>query len=120
MLLHKNKHSGSYIEIQYCRLDADDMKKLVSADSISHWQEDSLFVADENMFYNEYSHVFTDGIYNNLDSGTVDLYGINYYSADVLKTVIHRIRTQKPLEYEILLDWLLAAEGYNGIYILGL
>ena len=58
--------------------------------------------------------------HKNEHSGTVDLYGINYYSADVLETVIHRLRTKKPREYEILLDWLLAAEGYNGVYILGL
>ena len=80
---------------------------------------DSLYVSDENAFYQEYGHIFDCGTYNNLETGPVDLYGINYYSVSLMDTIIERIRESKPADYTVLVDWLERAKGYNGFYILG-
>lgn len=70
-------------------------------------------------FYNEYSEIFSCGIYNNLSSGVVDLSGLNYYSSDLTDIIIEKIKDEKPLDYEVLLDWLIKSKAYNGFYILG-
>ena len=113
-------YGGSdFIELQFCRLPADTpIKKLVDSDV--YWLDDSLYVDDENLFYDEYSEIFSCGIYNNLSSGVVDLYGLNYYSPDLTDTIIEKIKQKKPLDYEMLLDWLNKSKAFNGFYILGL
>lgn len=112
---------SAFIEIQYCRLPAKtDIREIVSVDSIVNWQDDSLYVPDENRFYIRYSNIFTGGVYNNLHTGPVDIYGINYYSPEHVSAIIERLETIQPADYEMLLNWLKKAEDYNGIYILGL
>ena len=116
----RRDYGGSdFIELQFCRLPAyTSIKKLVDNDI--YWQEDSLYIDDENLFYKEYSEFFSCGIYNNLSSGVVDLYGLNYYSPDLTDIIIEKIKNTKPLDYEVLLDWLNKSKAYNGFYILGL
>lgn len=113
--------SSARIEFQFCQLPANTkLKKIVAVDSIDHRQKDSLYVLDENLFDREYSRIFDCGIYNNLKSGTVDLYGINYYSPDLLDFLIARITEEKPYDYEVLLEWLERDKSFNGFYILGI
>ncbi|MBR4035159.1 MAG: hypothetical protein IKJ05_00320 [Oscillospiraceae bacterium] len=112
---------SAFIEIQYCRLPAKtDIREIVSVDSILNWLDDSLYVPDENRFYTRYSNIFTGGVYNNLHTGPVDVYGINYYSPEHVYAIIESLKKTQPADYEILLDWLKKAEAFNGIYILGL
>ena len=61
----RRDYSGSdFIELQYCGLPADTpIKKLVN--SKVHWRDDSLYISDENLFYNEYREIFSCGVYNN-------------------------------------------------------
>lgn len=104
-------YGGSdFIEIQFCKLPfntkSDDITYL---DNINHWQNDSLYVADEEMFYKEYCCIFD----------TLDIFGINYYSAKLIDTIIEKLGATKPVEYDILLKWLNKAKTYNGFYILG-
>ena len=111
---------SAFIEIQFCKLPVrSSIKSIVDVSSIKNWQSDSLYVSDENAFYQEYGHIFDCGTYNNLETGPVDLYGINYYPASLTDTIIERIRESKPADYTVLVDWLERAKGYNGFYILG-
>lgn len=114
---------SAFIEIQYCRLKpATKIKKIVSLSAIKHWKDDSLYVYADDIdeFYSNYRDIFCGGTYNNEESGDIDLYGINYYSPKQLTEIIDKIKKQKPLDYEILLEWLERATDYNGIYILGI
>lgn len=118
----RRKFGGSaFIEIQFCKLPkGTDTKECVSVDNIENWKNDSLYVSDENEFYKEYSTILDCGIYNNLQSGTVDIYGINYYSPSATALITKRIKERKPKDCDILTNWLLKAKDYNGIYILGI
>jgi hypothetical protein len=94
------------------------VETLVNSDV--HWQDDSLYVDDENKFYKEYSSIFDCGVYNNLSSGTVDVYGLNYYSPEKTDIIIDKLGREKPCDYQMLLDWLEKSKEYNGFYILGI
>lgn len=60
------------------------------------------------------------GTYNNLKTGLVDIYGINYYKPDLVETIISKILTNKTTDYEIIIEWLSKAISYNGFYVLGI
>ncbi len=111
-----------FIEIQYCKFPAGTSVKQIVSVSIDHWYDDSLYISgdDENEFYDEYSSIFDCGIYNNLKTGTVDLYGINYYKPELIQPLIEKICKKEPADYKKLADWLDKAKQYNGFYILGL
>ena len=111
---------SAFIEIQFCKLPVrSSITSIVDVSSIKNWQNDSLYVSDENAFYQEYGHIFDCGTYHNLETGPVDLYGINYYPASLTDTIIERIRESKPTDYTVLVDWLERTKDYNGFYILG-
>ncbi len=116
----RRSYGGSaFVEMQFCKLPSGTaIKELV--DNINHWQNDSLYVNDENTFYQEYSDIFDRGIYNNLECGTVDIYGINYYAPFLTDQIIDRLRKNMPLEHEVLTEWLIKSKMYNGFYILGI
>lgn len=118
----RRNHSGSaFIEIQFCKLPEDcHIKKILESDSIKHWQNDSLYVSDESAFYKEYSQIFNCGVYNNLQRGTVDIYGVNYYEPFIINDITERLNEYKPTGYEVLTSWLEKAKEYNGFYILGI
>lgn len=113
--------SSASIEIQFCKFPAGTKtKELVTVRSIKHWQNDSLYVDDENSFYIEYSSIFDCGTYNNLKCGTVDIFGINYYAPSLTDSIIKRLHKDKPTDCETLVAWLIKSKEYNGFYILGL
>ncbi len=116
------KYGGSaFIELQFCKLPCGiSLSKIIDVDNIKHWMEDSLYIDDENEFYSEYRNIFNCGIYNNGDSGIVDIFGINYYSKNQIKKLIDAIIKEKPVDYELLVQWLEYAKQYNGFYILGI
>lgn len=120
----RRKYGGSaFIEIQFCKLPIGaGVKELVAVSSINHWQNDSLYVYIDNteVFLEEYGHIFTRGIYNNLESGNVDIYGINYYTPALTDSIIEKIRMEKPVDHKIVIEWLKRAKAYNGFYILGI
>ena len=117
----RNFGGSAFMEMQFCKMPYDTkINKLVAVDSINHWQNDSLYIEDEDAFYQEYSHIFNCGIYNNLKSGTVDIYGINYYAPSFLDSIIAKLQKDKPLDYKTLIAWLTKAKAYNGFYILGI
>lgn len=119
----RSKYGGSnFIEIQYCNVPPQTtVKELVAVNNIQNWKDDSLYVHmdDDNKFYQAYSHIFDCGTYNNLKTGTVDFYGINYYAPTMIESIIEKLNAEKPEDYEILAAWLAKAKTYNGFYILG-
>lgn len=115
----RNFGGSAFIEIQFCKMPhKTKTQKLVS--SIQHWQNDSLYINDEDTFYQEYSNVFNCGIYGNLKTGTVDIFGINYYASSLIDSIIAKLHKDKPLDYITLVEWLTKAKEYNGFYILGI
>ena len=80
---------------------------------------DSLYVSDIEAFDLAYSHILDCGIYNNLKSGSFDVFGINYYMPELIDEIIARILADKPKDYETLAGWLKLSKNYNGFYILG-
>lgn len=110
---------SAFIELQFCKLPENTpIKKIV--DTVKHWENDSLYIENDNFFYTEYSRFFDCGTYQNLERGTMDLYGINYYTPQQVHEIRQRIDSEKPTEYYILLKWMQKSETYNGMYILGL
>lgn len=129
MLLHifksqeeqRNLGGSAFIEIQFCKLPYETKtKNLVAVSSINDWQNDSLYIDDENLFYQEYSKFFNSGIYSNMKSGVVDIHGINYYAPSLVDSIIVKLQKGKPVDYEILIEWLTKSKEYNGFYILGI
>ena len=118
----RRKYGGSaFIEMQFCKLPVGTKtKKIVAVRSINNWQNDSLYIHDVDVFYQEYSQVFNCGIYNNLKSGRIDIFGINYYAPSFIDSIIERLYDEKPVDYESLAGWLNKAKQYNGFYILGI
>lgn len=119
----RESFGGSYFyEIQFCRLPQNTEIEIITAvGSSNHWLNDSLYVSgDDNCaFLQEYANIFDCGIYNNLETGTVDLYGINYYGPDLIDPLIAKLMEIKPTDYERLVEWLNTAKKYNGFYIFG-
>lgn len=120
----RRSYGGSgFLELQYCKMEnGTSEKKIVSVNSIHHWQDDSLYVfADDiEQFLQDYIDIFADGLYNNMQHGKVDVYGINYYTSSQINEYIRKIESNKPFEYSVLLNWLSRAPEYNGINILGI
>ena len=111
-----------FVELQYCKMRrGKKLKKLVSIRSIKSNQEDSLYISSDDMyeFFDCYSGIIKNGVYNNMRSGYIDLYGINYYSPDQTQDIISRLEQEKPKDYSDLLEWLKRGISYNGFYILG-
>ena len=94
--------------------------EIVAVENITNWQNDSLYVHEIADFISIYGKYFDDGIFNNLKSGSLDVYGINYYYSDFVKRLIERLLNDKPAEYNQFVNWLKQAEKYNGFYILGI
>lgn len=120
----RRKFGGScFIEIQYCCLPSSTkLKEIVSIEAVKHWKNDSLYVFgdDSDIFYSSYHSIITDGIYNNMGHGLMDLCGINFYSQQQMVQIIKRLEIEKPFEYQTLLNWLKAGSHFAGFYILGL
>ena len=118
----RRKFGGSaFLEIQFCRMPKETpIKEIVAVENIKSWQNDSLYVHEIADFISIYGKYFDDGIFNNLKSGSLDVYGINYYYSDFVKRLIERLLNDKPAEYNPFVNWLKQAENYNGFYILGI
>ena len=120
----RRKFNGSdFLEIQFCKMpQKTEVEIIIAVDSINHWLDDSLYVSgdDHNTFFQEYGGIFDCGIYNNLETGPIDICGINYYGPDLIDAIIKKLLTIRPTDHERLVDWLNTAKKYNGFYILGL
>lgn len=118
----RRAYGGSdFIEIQYCTLPNGTLDKEI-VDAVHNWDLSSLYIFGDDFqrFYNEYKEIIGNGLYCNLKEGFIDYCGINYYSPEKTIKIIERLKKCKPVEFEILLEWLLSGLNYNGFYILGL
>ena len=118
----RRAYGGSaFVEIQFCRLPSGTpIEKIVAVDSIKDFEDGSLYVDDENEFCRTYGDILDCGIYNNLKSGAVDPYGINYYTPEAVDLIVERLEAKKPEGYEAFLEWLEKAKACNGFYVLGI
>jgi len=120
----RRKFGGSaFIELQYCKLSAQTkLKKIVSIKAIQNWKDDSLYihVNDLDSFVESYGSILNTGTYNNMKSGVVDVFGINYYTIENVKQLIDVITNRKPQGHEKILSWLNRGLQYNGFYLLGI
>lgn len=119
----RRSFGSSFIEIQFCDMPKrSQIKELVSVDNIRGGRNDSLYVHedDDEAFFREYSRVFDCGTYNNLETGVMDLCGINYYAPNLIDLTLEKLRREKPQGCEVLAAWLARAKEHNGFYILGL
>ena len=120
----RRAYGGSaFIELQFCTLPSRArLKRIVNHCSIYDWKDDSLYIHDDDidLFWQNYSSVFDCGIYANLKTGPVDIFGINYYSPEQITFLLDKILDKKPMDYEVLVDWLSKAKTLNGFYILGI
>ncbi len=113
---------SDFLELQFCKLKkGTSIRSIVSTRNIVDWCNDSLYVSgdDTDVFYKQYKNVFKNGVYNNLKSGDIDFFGINYYSPELVEEMIKTIEANKPEDYTIILAWLNKAKDFNGVYILG-
>ena len=119
----RREYGGSdFIELQCCKLKrGTSIKKIISIDHIEHWKTDSLFLSGDDMdnFISLYSDIFNQGFYNNGKSGSLDLFGINYYPPELEEAIIKRLRERNSEDDRILTDWLMTADEHNDLYILG-
>ncbi|MGN0813865.1 MAG: hypothetical protein ACI4MH_01380 [Candidatus Coproplasma sp.] len=108
----RRKFGGSaFIELQYCTLKPETgIKKTVK--SHGYWADSSLYIhADDiDRFCSCYGEIF----------GKFDVYGVNYYTPAQVKDFVLKIEEIKPMDYEIILNWLKNCEHFNGFYILGI
>lgn len=114
---------SEFIELQYCMLKAGTSEhRIVAVHSVCNWKSDSLYVHADDIdeFLQNYNEVFIDGLYNNMQHGKIDPYGINYYSMLQTVAINKRLESLKPCDYQALSEWLNKKTGYNGIYILGI
>ena len=104
----------------HCGLNFPTSYEIIIIEDRSQGGNDSLYVSDENYFYEEYNNIFDYGIYSNLERGIVDIYGINYYPPELIEVIINKILKETPSDYKKLVEWLEKAKAYNGFYILGI
>lgn len=118
----RKKGGSDFLEIQFCKMPRNTkLETVVAVDSINHWRDDSLYICgdDANVFLKEYGCIFDCGIYNSLETGMVDPFGINYYRAESIGAIVAKLLERKPTDYEKLVAWLNNGKKYNGFYILG-
>ena len=111
------------MELQYCKAKRDtEIKHLYAVHNIRHWANDSLYIyeGDTKVFYSAYASLLGEVFYNNGRRGKIDLCGINYFTPQDATSAAERIKTEKPIEYDIFLTWLQKGEKYNGFYLLEL
>lgn len=111
---------SSYVELQFCKMPLNSkIESIVTVDNIKNWELDSLYINEYEDFSMIYGNIFDCGIYSNMQNGTVDIYGINYYKPELVDMIISKIKNKKPEDYLVLLKWLENVKNYNGFYILG-
>ena len=103
---------SAFLEIQFCKLAVGTpKKKLNSVNDIDNWKNDSLYIYVDYLdtFFQEYNSILN-----------CDVCGFTYYEPSSINTIIEKIHSSKPIEYERFTSWLNEAKKYNGFYILGI
>ena len=118
----KNFGGTAFMELQYFTLRPEtEIKKIVGVGAHGNWMDSSLYIYldDIESFCSNYGDIFYGGTYNNLHQGMLDINGINYYTPAQAKEILLKIEGKKPLDYEVISEWLKNGKQYNGFYVLG-
>ncbi len=112
--------SSDFIELAFCRLPAVASLDAVVA-AFAFRQDDSLYVKGDDMtaFRRDYGDILGSGVYQNLQSGPVDCWGLNYYAPELIPGMAARLAAARPEGWQILAAWLQQARLYRGFYVLG-
>ena len=116
-------NSTAFLEIQFCKInDKKWGKKEFEVRNIKYGAQDSLYVYhfDIDEFLAEYGEIFVQGEYVNHKTGYIDPFGVTYFPKERIDDFIQRIFVSRPIDYEIMIEWLNEALKYNGINFLGL
>lgn len=120
--LEKGKNTD-YIEIQICMADVNTSPyELVNIKNIHFGLSSSIYIDFKNyeQFFQKYNIYFNNALHANLEENELDPYGINYFSVDKTIHIIDKIKNDKPLEYDKIINFLNKAKDNNGFYILGI
>lgn len=112
----------AYVEFQFCRLPVGTpARELVSVENIDHWADDSLYVHvdDWDAFWPAYGPVLDGGLHEDMTTGPLDAWGINYYAPAMAEQILTRLCELCPPEHGTLTAWLSRARECNGFYVLG-
>ncbi len=118
----RRSYGGSdFLEFQYCTLPKSFSEKRIVNSDLVYWKDSSLYVFGDRFdeFYRIYGEIIGKGLYCNLQEGTIDCCGENYYNREKTAKIIERLKELHPKGSEILLEWLSFGSEYNGFYILG-
>ena len=118
----RRAYGGSaFIELQYCCMPpGTPVKKLTALRNITFWKDDSLYVDDDRLFWQEYSDIFDGSLYRDGTPWPLDIFGINYYPPARVEEILAGLRERKPADSGTLITWLEKARACNGVYILGI
>lgn len=112
---NSQRRSSAYFSFEYCK-----RKRLFGVyRRFSFCSEDCVCVDldDEKMFFENYGK-YLDNPYRQKG---FNYFGPNYYTKEQTLAIIEQINTDKPFEYQILVEWLQkAVEIYNGFYFMGI
>ena len=115
----RRKCGGScFIELQFCTLPESECLEVI-LNHYDNWKNDSLYVHGDEPLYTVYGPIFGNGLHPNMTESYFDTWGITYYKPSLIEEIIERALQSKPVEYELLVDWLNKAKNYNGFYIRG-
>lgn len=111
----RENYGSAFLELAYCKLDTKaSIKKKLKINNLPNWQNDSLYVYVDNLddFYNEYKKA--------LDISGDELFAVKYFSAEETNKLIEILKSEKPTEFQVFVNWLNYAMNNNGFYILGI
>lgn len=116
MFVSNNARSSSaYFSFEYYK-----RKKLFCVyRRLSFWSADCICVHldDEKMFFENYGK-YLENPFKQIE---FDYFGPNYYTKEQTIAIIEQINQDKPLEYEVITEWLQKAVSiYNGFYFMGI
>ena len=125
MFIRKSEknYNSDYIELQICETNLKtNVRDLVKVENVNFNHDSSLFINFEEYakFIENYGTYFKNALHSNLEESSLDLYGVNYFSRDKVIKIIDEIFKNKPLDFEIILNFLNLAKEKNGFYILGI
>lgn len=112
--------STDFISLRYCKLPAETtLKDKAQWMEYGVWPSDSLYSNEEFLFFDHYKGIFDCGISDELKPGEVYMWGNTYFEPALIDSIIEKLNNIKPLDYELLIDWLNKAKEYNGFYFQG-
>lgn len=113
----------AYFEFQFCKRKSLARRMFTAiVGEVDFWAKDSLLVdanADESFFKEYGAYIKFPTAKNGFQE--LDPYGVNYYTKEQARSILEKIKKDKPKGFEVLGIWLeKAVTEYDGFYFLGI